>query len=84
MTLLRETYNDDERLKITSVEDTECNMNAVKEVSMDVTRNALSTEMQGDIKETLAVIIGTLSFSEFSQIVYNLVDRLVSSISNQF
>ena len=69
VTLLRETHNGDDV------------MSMGREASSDVTRDGLSTEMQGEIKETLAVIIGTLSFSEFSQIVYNLVDRLVS---NQF
>ena len=43
-----------------------------------VTHDDVSTELQNDIKETLAVIIGTLSLAEFSQIIHSLVDQVVS------
>ena len=69
-------------LKNTSTDKTDCTtdkgMTNVIDVSSNLARERLSMEMQGDIKETLAVIISTLSFAEFSQIVYNLVDRVVS------
>jgi len=47
-----------------------------------VTHNDMSTELQNDIKETLAVIIGTLSLAEFSQIIHSLVDQVVSVCFN--